>query len=140
MRSLTWILCCIQAQALACGPCLSYAAAMLGPCLSLLLCSSAQSCTLLILTLPCRLSFQAAAWTCPVPTDSPGGHWTVTDPGCHPWDCPLSCLGSCQTCLVQPLALLPRWHPQLLAHLPSQLPDMACSSKSFSLNSFLPQG
>ena len=137
MRSLVWVLFCIQA--LAHSLCLCYTIAMLGPCLSLLHGSSAQPCTL---TLPCWQSFPAAAWTCPVPTGSLSSCWTVTDPGCGPWTCPLTRLGSCQgaPCLVWPPALPPRWCLWLPAHLPSRLLGTACSSRSSPLISFFPWG
>lgn len=131
IKSYARVLCRIQAQALACGPWLSYAAAMLGPCLSLILCSSAQSCTLPLLTeLPsCSL-------------DLPCPHrlaWRSLD--CHqPWLPSLSLLPHLAGVLPGPLGAA-TGPAALLAPTaqPSLLPDMACSSRSSSLNSFLPQ-
>lgn len=47
-----------------------------------------QACSSPILTLPCALVFLTQPLACPVPTDSPGGHRTVADPGSMPGPAP----------------------------------------------------
>ena len=89
--------------------------AILQPCLCLSMYPLTQTQTR-------GLYLPARPWACLAATGLPGSHWTVTDPGCGPWACPLSGLRSCQDapCLVRPSALPPCRHLQLLAHLPLQ--------------------
>lgn len=116
MRSLTWVLCCVQAQILL----VVVAWAVLWLRLFLpwayLHGSRAQPCTLMILPLPCWLSSLAAAGPCPVPTltwqslhcwltlpVTPGRVWApgrVSPACCGHWPCCLT--GTCGSWLTCP--------------------------------------